>query len=264
MVDLERLETDLYNEIMEMRAKEKKREEDRENTVKTLKFAAVIGMYVVAAILVSSFLFIFLRYQFPEYFDHTGFSSGKAVKNKEADHNITVSNVSPVAQNVVINIYNNGVLSHVPVKRYKEGNKTVIDIGKPEKKKKTIEALKKEILEDKNLTEKEKKKKILELFGTKYIKYSGPLAGNEEKSRACNNSVVDSVNADNIALRAYGREDLGALSRAIEVATKKSQYSSKVCKNVMSEEQLEENIATSKQHLILLRSYERLLREKSK
>ena len=262
MVDLERLETDLYNEIMEMRAKEKKRDEDRENTVKTLKFAAIIGMYIIAAVLVLSLLFMFLRYQFPEYFNKVDFTTKELDMGtkKEADHNITLSNVSPVSQNVVINIYNNGVLNNVPVNKYKDGNKTVIDIGKPAKKKKTIEELKKEILNDKSLSEEEKKKKILELFSTKNINYSGKFADDKEKSRICNNSVVDSVNTANIALRAYEREDLNALRSAINATEKKIKYCNTVCKNVMSDTQLKESINTGKKHLKLLKEYEEMLK----
>jgi hypothetical protein len=265
MVDLDRLETDLYNEIMEMRAKEKKRDEDRENTVKRLKFASVVGIYIIVSVLVLSLLFMFLRHQFPEYFTKGNDITKELekTKKKETDNNITISNVSPVTQNVVINIYNNGVLSHVPINKYKDGNQTVVNIGKPVKKKKTIEELKKEILNDKSLTEEEKKKKILELFGTRNINYSGKFAENKKKSRICNNSVVDSVNSANIALKAYDREDLNALTTAITATEKKNTYSNQVCKNIMSNEQLNESINTGNQHLKLLRQYEKILKSKS-
>jgi hypothetical protein len=264
MVDLNRLETDLYNEIMEMRAKEKKKDEDRENTVKTLKFASIIGTYIIVAILVFSLLFMFLKHQFPEYFNqkNTITKEVEEIKSTDKDHNITVSNVSPVAQNVVINIYNNGVLRHVPVNKYKDGNKTVIDIGKPVKKKKTIEELKEDILNDKSLTKEEKKKKLLELFGTKNINYSGKFSKNKKKSSICNKSVVDSVNSANIALKAYEREDLKALTTAITTTERKTKYSNQVCKNIMSDVQLTENINTGNKHLRLLRKYEKNLKSK--
>ena len=233
MVDLNRLETDLYNEIMEMRAKERKRVEDRENTLKTLKFVAIIGAYVIVSVFVLSLLFMFLRHQFPEYFTKGTVITKevKKIKSKEVDHNITVSNVSPVTQNVVINVYNNGVLHNVPINKYRDGNQTVIDIGKPIKKKKTIEELKKDILNDESL---------------------------------CNHSVIDSVNQANIALKAYEREDLKAFTIAVATTEKKTEYSSKVCKNIMSNAQLNENINTGKQHLKLLRQYEKNLKSLNK
>jgi len=266
MIDLDRLETDLYNDIMEMRAKEKKKDEGRENIVKALKFASIIGIYVIVGVFVFSLLFMFLRHQFPEYFNKESVITKEAeeIKNRDTDNNITVSNVSPVTQNLVINIYNNGVLSKVPINKYRDGNQTVIDIGKPVKKKKTIEELKKDINNDESLSEKEKKKKILQLFGTKNINYSGIYADNKKKSRICNNSIVDSVNLANIALKAYEREDLKALTVAITAAKKKTNYSNKVCKNIMNDAQLNESINTGNQHLKLLREYEKNLKALNK
>lgn len=256
MIDLDRLETDLYNEIMEMRAKEKKRDEDRENTIKTLKFVSVIGMYIIAAVLVLAFLLMFLRHQFPEYFSKTNFSTDENPKSQATDKNLSIGNVRPVSQNVVINIYNNGVLKSLPIAKYKDGNHTVVDIGKPTDKKKTIEEMKKEILDDKSLTEEEKKKKILDLFSTRSIRYAGKFADDRKKSKVCSNAVIDSVNSENIALKAYERGDLKALSKAIVIAAKNDKYSGVACKNVMSNEQLKANIDAGEEHLELLRSYE--------
>jgi hypothetical protein len=249
---------------MEMRAKEKKREEDRDNTVKALKFSAIVGAYIVAAVLVLSLLFMFLRYQFPEYFGKADMMPKRQEngKSKEQESNITLSNASPVTQNVVINIYNNGVLQNVPVKKYKDGNRTIVDIGKPAGKKKTIEALKKEILNDATLSEEEKRKKILELFSTKGIRYAGKYAGDKQKSRICNDSVVESVESANRALKAYKKEDLKALRTAILATEEKNRYSNKVCRNVMSDTQLNENAITGDNHLKLLKVYEKILRSK--
>jgi len=259
MIDLNRLETDLYNEIMEMRAKEKKREEDRENTLKALKFAAVVGTYIVTVILVLSLLFVFLKHQFPEYFNKAEVMRKEQLKSKkkQQDSNITLSNTSPATQNVVINIYSNGVFQNVPVKKYREGNKTIVDIAKPIEKEKTVEELKKEILNDASLTEEEKRKKILELFTTKSVRYTGKYAKNKRKSKICNKSVVAGVKSANRALKAYEKKDLKALGTAIVDTEKKNTYSNKVCKNVMGVKQLDENKNTGDRHLKLLRLYEK-------
>ena len=240
MNHMDRLETDIYNDIMNMRAQERKKKEDRENTLQSFKFAAIITAYIVAGILVLLLLFSYLRYKFPEYF---GISESLQVKDiKEGTQSTSKINNTPVSQkNVVyVNIYTNGKLSGKSVNKYTKDGNTIIDIDKP--KEQTIDEKRQAILDDNTLSEEEKKKKLLALFKASDTTYEGKYAKDKDRSRACSQSVVNSIAQENRVIVALNNNSsIQAKVEYEKLDTFKDNFVLK-CTDVMSKEQLRDNL----------------------
>jgi len=236
MNHMDRLETDIYNDIMNMRAQERKKKEDRENTLQWFKFASIITGYVVGGILVLSLLFSYLRYKFPEYFGISEVVQAKDIK--EVPGSFPKINNRPTSQeNVVyVNIYTNGKLSDTSVNKHTKEGDTIIDIGNS--KEPTIDEKRQAILNDNTLTEEEKKKKLLTLFKASDTTYEGKYAKDTDRARTCSQSVVDSIAQENRVIMSLNNN---SIAQAKVESSKLDKFKNNfvlMCTDVMSEEQL--------------------------
>ncbi len=240
MNHMDRLETDIYNDIMNMRAQERKKKEDRENTLQWFKFAAIITGYIIGAILVLSLLFSYLRYRFPEYFSKPEIVQAKNIK-KAIDDNPKLNDGSTSQKNVVyVNIYSSGKFSDASVDKYTKDGNTIIDIDNS--KKETIEEKRQAILDDDSLTEEEKKKKLLALFKVSDTVYKGKYAKNKKRSRACSQNVVDSIAQENRVIESLNNNNIAVAKVEYSKLDEFKNNFVSMCTDVMSEEQLNDNL----------------------
>ncbi len=237
---MDRLETDIYNDIMNMRAQERKKKEDRENTLQWFKFASIITGYIVGGILVLSLLFSYLRYKFPEYFAMPESVQTKDTK-EDIDNSPKINNGSTSQENVVyVNIYTNEKISGTSVNKYTKDGDTIIDIGNS--KAQTIDEKRKAILNDNTLTEEEKKKKLLALFKASDTTYEGKYAKDKDRSRTCSQSVVDSIAQENRVVMSLNSNSIAQAKEAYSKLDKFKNNFVLMCTDVMSKEQLNDNL----------------------
>ncbi len=252
MNHMDRLETDIYNDIMNMRAQERKKKEDRENTLQWFKFASIITGYIAGGILVLSLLFSYLKYKFPEYF-----AMPESVQTRDTKEDIAkspkINNGSPSQENVVyVNIYTNEKISGTSVNKYTKGGDTIIDIGNS--KEQMIDEKRKAILSDKTLTEEEKKKKLLALFKAGDTTYEGKYAKDKDRSRTCSQSVVDSIAQENRVVMSLNSNSIAQAKEAyLKLDRFKNNFVIK-CTDVMSKKQLADNLKNFKRDDLYLKN----------